>query len=144
MTTSLTIERDFHFRRQGRGARKELRVGSAPTRPLVPLGRVPRITRLLALAIRFDRLIRAGEIANYGELAELGHVSRARVSQIMNLLQLSPDIQEQILFLPPIQGGRDRIYLRQLQSIASVFDWRKQQSIWERLLKSSSAEGMST
>ncbi len=144
MTMALTIERDFHFSRKGRGARKELCVGSAPNRPLVSLGRVPRVTRLLALAIRFDRLIRTGEITNYGELAELGHVTRARISQIMNLLNLAPGIQEQILFLPPIQGGRDRIHLRQLQSIASVFDWRKQRSIWERLHKSAVAEGMST
>src|SRR3712207_3152134 len=34
------------------------------------------------------------------KVARLGHVTRARVTQIMNLLNLAPDIQEAILFLP--------------------------------------------
>jgi hypothetical protein len=47
-------------------------------------------------------------------LADLGHVTRARVCQIMNLLQLAPDIQEAILFLPRVEGGRDPIKERRL------------------------------
>jgi hypothetical protein len=84
----------------------------------------------MALAIRFDRLIRAGEVADYAELARLGHVTRARVTQIMNLLMLAPDIQEQILFLPRVLGGRDPIHLRQLQPIALIPDWRKQRKLF--------------
>jgi hypothetical protein len=53
---------------------------------------------LLTLAQRFDELVPTGVAADYGNLARLGHVTRARVTQIMNLLGLSPDIQEQILF----------------------------------------------
>ena len=79
MSDSLTIEREFHFHRRGRGSRKEVEAGPPPQRPPTP-GRVPRIARLMALAIRFDRLIRDGQIANYSELARLGHVSHARVS----------------------------------------------------------------
>ena len=69
-------------------------------------GRVPRISRLMALAIRFDELIARGDIKNYAQLARLGHITRARVTQIMNLLHLAPDLQEQILLLPRIQAGR--------------------------------------
>jgi hypothetical protein len=56
--------------------------------------RVPRIARLMALAIRMENLIRVGGIIDYSQLAQLGHVSRARITQIMNLLLLAPDIPE--------------------------------------------------
>jgi hypothetical protein len=95
MTTALTIEKSIHFHRRGKGSRKELRVGQEPPRPCTP-GRVPRVARFMALALRFDQLIREGIIENYSELARLGHVTHARMSQIMNLLYLAPDIQEQI------------------------------------------------
>ena len=64
-----------------------------------PLGRPPRIARLLALAHKLDALVRSGAIANYGELARLGHITPARLTQIMVLLHLAPAIQEYILFL---------------------------------------------
>jgi hypothetical protein len=44
----------------------------------LPSGRVPRIARLMALAIRFDDLLLRGEVKDYAELARLGHVRRAR------------------------------------------------------------------
>jgi hypothetical protein len=74
----------------------------------------------MALAIRFEQLIRAGEIADYAELAHLGHVTRARITQIMNLRLLAPDLQEELLFLPRIEGGREAIHLRQLQPITAL------------------------
>jgi hypothetical protein len=96
-------------------------------------GRVPRLTRLLALAIRFDGLVRSGAVADYAELAELGHVSRARISQIMNLVLLAPDIQDQILFLPRTRQGRDAMRLAQLQPIALSPDWGRQRRLWREL-----------
>jgi hypothetical protein len=98
------------------------------------------VARLLALALRFDEQLRRGELADYTEMAALGHVSRARISQIMNLLNLASDVQEAILFLPPTVRGRDPIHLRQLQPIASTIDWRKQRRQWRELLQ---AEGIS-
>ena len=85
------------------------------------------------MAIRFDRLIKAGEIADQAEVARLGHVSRARVMQIMDLLQLAPDIQEDILFLPRTQHGRDRIREIIVRPIAAVLDWRRQRRMWKKL-----------
>lgn len=132
---TVTIEREIHFHRRGQGSRKELHNGPEPQR-LVEPGRVPRVARLMALAIRFDQLLRERIVASYTELAALGHVTRPRVSQIMNLLQLAPDIQEQILFLPRTVRGRDRLQLRQLQPIAAVLDWQKQRRLWRELLDS--------
>src|SRR5258708_2946294 len=59
--------------------------------------RVSRLSRLMALAIKFQDMIDRGEVRDYSNLARLGYVSRARLTQIMNLLLLAPDIQEQLL-----------------------------------------------
>jgi hypothetical protein len=84
----------------------------------------------MALAIRMENLIRAGRIIDYSQLAQLGHVSRARITQIMNLLLLAPDIQEKILFLLPASGRRDPVRLAQLQPIARISDWSQQKRLW--------------
>ena len=81
MTKSLTVESEIHFEKR-RAGQRVMETGPATERPN---GRLPRITRLMALAIRCERLIREGEITDYAELARLGHVTRARVTQIMNL-----------------------------------------------------------
>jgi len=96
-------------------------------------GRVPRVARLLALAIKLDAEVRAGRVADYAALARLGRVSRARISQIMNLLYLAPDIQEEILFLAPVHSGYDPIHVRQLQRIALSPEWPRQRVLWKRL-----------
>ncbi len=130
--TPLTVTGTLNVVRRGKGGRKELRAGAKPTPP--EPGRVPRLARLMALALKFDELLRAGTVAHYGELADLNHVTRARVSQVMNLIHLAPDIQEPILFLPRIEHGRDTIVLRDLQPIAAVPDWRKQRTMWGALV----------
>jgi hypothetical protein len=128
---SLTIEKTIYFERKGRGAGR--RLASGPPRLVGDRGRVPRVARLLALALRFAGLLRQGVVADYAELAALGHVSRARISQIMNLLLLAPDIQEQILFLPRTLRGRDAIRLWHLQPLALALDWNKQRRLWHDL-----------
>ena len=96
---TLTIECDVHFQARSRG-RKELEVGASPL--MAAPGHVPRVSRLLALAHRLERLLRTGVVKDYTDAARLGHVTRARISQVMSLLYLAPDIQEQVLFLPRI------------------------------------------
>jgi hypothetical protein len=87
------------------------------------------VTRLLALAHRLEQYLGDGIAANSADLARLGHVSRARISQILNRLNLAPDIQEQLLFLPRVSGPAP-ILLAQLQPIASTLDWATQRRIW--------------
>ncbi len=132
MTQPITIECNIRFERCGRGSRKTITTDPEPLP--VPAGRVPRVARLMALAIRFENLIQSGQIDGYAELARLAHVSRARITQIMNLRLLAPDIQESLLFLPRIESGRDRLLIRDLQAIALVPDWRKQRRMWTQLL----------
>jgi hypothetical protein len=132
--TALTIESAVHFRRQRHGGRKHLRAGPEPAPSTDEPGRVPRVARLMALALRFEQLLRTGPIARYAELARLGRVTPARISQIMNLLCLAPDLQEALLFLPRVRSGRDPLHLRQLQPIAATFDWQHQRRRWQALL----------
>jgi hypothetical protein len=86
----------------------------------------------MALAIRFDRLLRAEEFRDYAELARLGRVTRARMTQIMKLLDLAPDIQEQILFLPNVKGLNER----NLRPIVNRIDWNEQRRLLRKIFKS--------
>jgi site-specific DNA recombinase len=93
-------------------------------------GRTPRISRLLALAIHLEGLVSEGAVRNYRELAEAGHVSRARLSQILQLNHLAPEIQEQLLFLPPTRAGFDPLREEQVRSWARVVDWQQQKQLF--------------
>ena len=130
MTRGLTITKEVHFRSMKRG-RKVIVEGPAPKR--LDLGKIPRISRLMALAIHMDELVRRGEVVDYADLARLAHVSRARITQIMNLLLLAPEIQEALLFLPLVHCGRDAVAERQVRPIATIPDWRKQRVMWAEL-----------
>jgi hypothetical protein len=80
----------------------------------------------MVLAIHFEDLIRQGVVTDYADLARLGHVTRARMTQIMNLRLLASEIQEKLLFMPSLGSGSEEVNLRDLQSIAAKIDWRKQ------------------
>jgi hypothetical protein len=104
-----------------------------PPKP-VELGHIPRISRLMALAIHYDGLIRKGIVGDYAEIARFGGVSRARVSQIMDLLNLAPEIQEEILFLPKVVG-REWVTERQLRSVVAAADLGEQWRMWRIVLR---------
>ena len=127
-----TVECTVHFKVRHHG-QKSLQSGAAPVVPVIEPGRVPRLSRLMALAIRFEKLVRDGRVRDYADLARLGNVSRARLTQIMNLLVLAPDIQEAILFLPRTDQGFDPISERQIRRIAAEPDWRRQRRLWRDL-----------
>ena len=131
-TNDWTFETTIHFRNAAKG-RKRLRAGSAPPPTSVVPGNVPRIARLLALAHRFAGLVERGEVADYADIARLAGVTRARVTQIMNLLLLSPDIQEEILDLPRTVRGRDPIHERDVRPIAAVPEWCRQRDLWREI-----------
>lgn len=72
----------------------------------------------------------ANGLLNEAAARRLGGVSRARLTQIMNLLNLAPDIQEEILFLPRVKQERQAISERQIRTVAAIADWRKQRKAW--------------
>lgn len=125
--TALTATSKIHFGR-GRTGHRELKEHEAPES--AP-GRLPRVTKLMALAIRFEQLVRDGVVADYAELARLGHVTRARMSQVTSFLNLAPDIQEGFLFLPRVESGPDPVTERDLRPIMAEPDWRRQRRKWD-------------
>jgi hypothetical protein len=124
MNDEIQVGATFHKKRVGKHI--AMVEGPPPTVPDRPKGRLPRITRYMALAIYYEDLIRQGHVQDYAEIAALGHVTRARVTQIMNLRLLAPDIQEHIISMHRIVEGRDTMCLRRLQAIALELDWRRQ------------------
>jgi hypothetical protein len=127
----ITIQQEIAFSRV-RSGRCRMKA-DAPRRAVAPAGRVPRISKLMALAIKFEGLIRDGDISDQSELARLAHVTQPRMTQILNLLHLAPDIQESLLFLPRIESGRAPIHEKLLRPIAAEIDWGKQRERWEGL-----------
>ncbi len=109
-------------RRPKASAATEIRPGAELPGP----PHILRITRLMALAIKFQDMVDHGEVRDYADLARLGYVTRARLTQIMNLLLLAPDVQEQILFIDASQRVSRAVTERELRSFPPVIDWEEQ------------------
>jgi hypothetical protein len=125
----LTYELDLGSRRRTVSVAKCKSVD--PTAPPIP-----RIARLMALSIRMEQLVRTGVVRDYAEAARLGRVTRARMTQITKLLDLAPDIQEQVLFLPPLP----RLNERNLRLIVRVTDWPTQRGLFQQLIPSAALD----
>jgi hypothetical protein len=103
------------------------------TPPKTPPRRRPaRVAYMLALAIRIEKMIARGELHNRAEAAIHFGFTRARITQLLALTLLAPDIQEEILFLE-IDNGVERITERTLRSVVSVDDWSEQRQRWHAL-----------
>ena len=96
-------------------------------------GRLPRVTQVMALAIYFQGMIQRGEARDYADLARLGCLTRERMSQIMELIWLAPDIQQEILEFPPMLGGRYPISELSVRTVASCLLWSEQRDRWKEL-----------
>ena len=91
---------------------------------------VSRITRLLALALKFEELIASGVVSNYAAVAQVAGVSRSRVTQMTSLLNLAPDIQEEILFLSAAEVRQLRISEPSLRKLTATLLWKQQREQW--------------
>jgi len=107
----------------------------APTTDLTGRLRILRITRLMALAVKFQEMVERGEVRDYADLARLGCVTRARVTQIMNLLNLAPDIQQALL------DGEVGLRLteRDTRCITRLVSWEEQRRLFAAHNNSTSA-----
>jgi hypothetical protein len=124
----ITVKRKVHVARQTKG--RVALVEASPAHEAADPGRVPRISRLMALAIHLDRLLREGAVADISELARLAHVTQPRMTQIMNLNHLAPDIQEDLLILPRVTRARDQVFERTIRPITRKLNWRQQRRSW--------------
>ena len=131
MNTTTVIRGTLPSRRRGSAQEYDPTPEMETTKASSP--RIPRIAQLMALARHIDDLIRSGAVCSYAAAARLGHISRARMSQIVALVHLAPDLQEQLLFLQRPARGRTAPVLRQLLQVAAALDWDEQRRRWHRL-----------
>lgn len=114
-----------------RASTMEARLDS--TKPPTPGPRIPRITRLMALAIKLQDMIDRGEIKDYVDIARLGYITRARASQIMNLTLLAPDIQDEILGWTSEVGRVLSVTEREVRTLIRHASWKRQREAWKQL-----------
>lgn len=127
----LTATHKLEFKSGKRTAKTIVEAGTQPEQPTP--GRLPRITKMMALAIRLDHLIKTGQVTDQAELARVGHVSRARLSQILDLNLLAPKIQESVLL-----GSAPRLLEKELHAIVRNYCWEQQIRVWIRLCQTKS------
>ncbi|MCZ2154744.1 MAG: hypothetical protein LC114_12725 [Bryobacterales bacterium] len=126
------IEIQFRLHASSRRA-ADREAGSTVREP----GRLPRVTRVLALAIQFQEMIRTGDVRDCADLARLAGLSRERISQIMKLVWLAPDIQIEVLYFPPVSGVHFPIRERALRNISNRICWNEQRELWAKLKQTS-------
>ena len=127
-----TIKRKVDFKLKAR-SRKTIKPASEgePAEPPKRRGKIPRVARLMALAIQFDEMICTGEAKDATELAILYDVTQPRMSQIRALTLLAPDLQERLLNLPQEFTGRSPINEKLLRPICSEIHFDRQREMWK-------------
>lgn len=105
----------------------------APQPPPDPVRRPARVAQMLALAHRLQAAIDRGDFRDRADLARQFGFTRARISQLLDLLMLAPDLQEQILDLEAVDGV-EPLSERSLRLVVKLEAWEEQRREWLRLV----------
>ncbi len=127
------VKIDFQIHLAQPSRRLLVREGPAPM-PAVPRGRLPRVARMLVQAHLFQRMLDTGQVRDLADLARRFKLTRARVTQISNYTLLAPDIQEEILALPPVEPGNDPVPEPKMREVLREAVWTEQLKRWRVLL----------
>jgi hypothetical protein len=87
--------------------------------------KTPRVVELLRKAIEWQALLETGKITNQAEIARREGITRARVTQVMGMLRLAPEIQQRILSMPDV-ARRPPVTERMLRPIENIADYHVQ------------------
>lgn len=141
----ITVKRRIEVKGGARAPKVPV-MAPAPAAPAVPA--VPRAVRLLALAIRFEGQIREGSVRDQSALARRLGITQPRMTQIMSLTLLAPEIQEQVLSMHGLANRACPVNERSLRRIAAEPCWERQMAMWRRLdgslVGSTSGDGTQT
>ena len=107
-------------------------VEGPPSPPPAPVRRPARVAVMLALAHKIQDAIDRGVVRDRAEVARRLGFTRARVTQIMDLTLLAPDIQERILLLESVDGV-EPLYERVVRKFSCHSAWTAQREVWRRL-----------
>jgi hypothetical protein len=105
--------------------------------------RTPRVVELLRKAIEWQNLLESGQVVSQADIARQEGVTRARVTQIMGMLRVSPEIQGNILAMPDTTS-RPSLTERMLRPIESIRDARDQRHEFHKLLTQAGLSGEAT
>jgi len=114
-------------RRRVRFTREPVPVGQASLRV-----RPAHAARMLALAHHFEAAIEAGTLNGPSDAGRRIGITSERVTQVLTLRYLAPDIQEDVLFLE-VTGGSEPFTENDLRKVARVLSWALQRRLYARL-----------
>jgi hypothetical protein len=110
--------------------RRGCRKGFVPEAPPAPFRRPARVAVMLALAHQIQRKIDRGEIPDQAAAARRLELTRARLTQLLDLTLLGPDVQERVLALESV-GGTEPLSERVLRPVARAPSWVEQRTLFE-------------
>ena len=126
----ITVEFECHFR-QKNGRKKVCKEQSVHNaKASKSTHHIPQTARFLAMAHYYQSLIDGEQVKDYAEIARLTGISRARISQIISLTFLAPEIQQEILFMTQKKPFPKHVKERNLRKILRTPIWEKQKEIW--------------
>ena len=117
------ITLDVHLQ-PGQCGHRRLQAGKKPN--LAKSAKLPRVSRLMALSIKYWELLENGAVEDQESLANLAGVDRSQISKLLRLRLLSPWIQEWLLELP--EHGKKPVTWHQLDRVAKICDWDQQRA----------------
>ncbi len=105
--------------------------------PPAPVRRPARVAVMLALAHKIREAIAQGKVRDQADVARRLGFTRARITHLLDLLLLAPDLQEPLLFLEAVDGVQP-MSERVLRSVAHLASWAEQRKRWSEILETMS------
>lgn len=125
-TTAKVFTGTLHRVQRGHGKR----FVSEP--PPGPVRRPARVAVMLALAHKIQEAIAQGKLRDQADVARRLGFTRARLTHLLDLLLLAPDVQERVLFLEATDGVQP-ISERALRAVAHIRSWEQQRAAADSL-----------
>jgi hypothetical protein len=120
------------YRLRRAAGRVEFSRNPAPPPPVVPLSRPAEVARMLALAHHLEAAIESGKFKSRTEVAQRLGIVDSRVTQILSLCHLAPDIQEDVVFFE-VTGGAELLTETELRKVSRLLDWDEQRRAYARM-----------
>jgi hypothetical protein len=129
MSAGRVITTTLHRAQAGHGKRFTT---AAPV-PAPSVRRPARVAVMLALAHKIRSAVERGAVRDQAEVARRLGLTRARLTQLLNLLSLSPDLQERVLVLEAVDGA-EPLTERSLREVTHEPDWSQQRMAFDGML----------
>ncbi len=89
-----------------------------------------RVARMLALAHHIEAGLAAGRWPSASHAAGILGLSRNRLSQVIALINLAPDLQQQLLALEAVDGREPTTERWLFESVVTLLEWSDQRRAW--------------